>query len=66
MDRSFRSSRPSIKPSSEAAPAADPIERTWALSLEQAGAALTILELDDELTVLWDAPVRTTALRWGM
>lgn len=35
-------------------------------SLDQQGAALTILELDDELTELWDAPVQTQALRWGM
>lgn len=35
-------------------------------SLDQQGAALTILELDDELTALWDAPVHTQALRWGM
>jgi phosphoenolpyruvate---glycerone phosphotransferase subunit DhaK len=39
---------------------------SFVTSLEQAGAALTILELDDELMALWDAPVRTTALRWGM
>jgi dihydroxyacetone kinase-like protein len=30
-----------------------------------AGASLTLLALDDELTELWDAPVRTPALRWG-
>ena len=35
-------------------------------SLEQQGAALTVLELDDEMLALWDAPVRTAALRWGM
>jgi len=35
-------------------------------SLEQQGAALTVLELDDEMLELWDAPVRTQALRWGM
>jgi dihydroxyacetone kinase-like protein len=35
-------------------------------SLEMAGASLTVLELDDELAALWDAPVRTPALRWGM
>ncbi|ESW59387.1 MAG: dihydroxyacetone kinase subunit K [Rhodobacter sp. CACIA14H1] len=35
-------------------------------SLDQQGAALTILALDDELTALWDAPVHTQALRWGM
>jgi phosphoenolpyruvate---glycerone phosphotransferase subunit DhaK len=34
-------------------------------SLEMAGASLTVLELDDELTQLWDAPVHTPALRWG-
>jgi phosphoenolpyruvate---glycerone phosphotransferase subunit DhaK len=34
-------------------------------SLEMAGASLTVLELDDELTGLWDAPVHTAALRWG-
>ena len=34
-------------------------------SLEMAGASLTLLELDDELTALWDAPVHTAALRWG-
>jgi phosphoenolpyruvate---glycerone phosphotransferase subunit DhaK len=33
-------------------------------SLEMAGASLTVLELDDELTKLWDAPVHTAALRW--
>ena len=35
-------------------------------SLEMAGASLTVLELDDELTALWDAPVHTAALRWGV
>ena len=35
-------------------------------SLDQAGAALTVLELDDEMTALWDAPVHTPALRWGL
>jgi dihydroxyacetone kinase-like protein len=34
-------------------------------SLEMAGASLTLLELDDELTTLWDAPVHTPALHWG-
>ena len=33
-------------------------------SLEMAGASITILTLDDELTELWDAPVHTPALRW--
>jgi dihydroxyacetone kinase-like protein len=34
-------------------------------SLEMAGASITLLKLDDELTALWDAPVHTPALRWG-
>jgi dihydroxyacetone kinase-like protein len=34
-------------------------------SLEMAGASITLLQLDDELTELWDAPVHTPALRWG-
>ena len=35
-------------------------------SLEMAGCSITLLKLDDELVRLWDAPVRTPALRWGM
>src|SRR6266566_727468 len=38
---------------------------SYITSLEMAGASLTVLELDDELTKLWDAPVHTPALRWG-
>lgn len=34
-------------------------------SLDQAGVAVTFLELDPELARLWDAPVETVALRWG-
>jgi len=37
---------------------------SYITSLEMAGASLTILELDEELTKLWDAPVHTAALRW--
>jgi phosphoenolpyruvate---glycerone phosphotransferase subunit DhaK len=33
-------------------------------SLEMAGASITVLKLDGELTKLWDAPVLTPALRW--
>jgi dihydroxyacetone kinase-like protein len=33
-------------------------------SLEMAGASITLVKLDDELTELWDAPVHTPALRW--
>jgi dihydroxyacetone kinase-like protein len=35
-------------------------------SLEMQGASVTILRLDDELTRLWDAPVHTPGLRWGV
>jgi len=35
-------------------------------SLEMQGASITVLKLDDEMTALWDAPVNTAALRWGM
>jgi dihydroxyacetone kinase-like protein len=35
-------------------------------SLEMAGFSVTLLRLDDESTRLWDAPVHTPALRWGM
>ena len=38
---------------------------SYITSLEMAGASLTVLELDEELTKLWDAPVHTPALRWG-
>jgi len=37
---------------------------SYITSLEMAGASLTVLELDDELISLWDAPVHTAALRW--
>jgi dihydroxyacetone kinase-like protein len=39
---------------------------SYITSLEMAGASLTLLQLDDQLTELWDAPVRTPALRWGV
>ena len=35
-------------------------------SLEMQGMSITLLNLDDELTELWDAPVHTPALRWGV
>jgi dihydroxyacetone kinase-like protein len=38
---------------------------SYITSLEMAGTSLTLLELDDELVSLWDAPVHTAALRWG-
>jgi dihydroxyacetone kinase-like protein len=35
-------------------------------SLEMQGCSITLLKLDDELLKLWDAPVQTPALRWGV
>ena len=39
---------------------------SYITSLEMAGFSVTLLKLDDELTRLWDAPVHTPALRWGV
>ncbi|MEJ1229948.1 MAG: dihydroxyacetone kinase subunit DhaK [Galbitalea sp.] len=35
-------------------------------SLDMAGCSVTLLSVDGELLRLWDAPVSTPALRWGM
>jgi dihydroxyacetone kinase-like protein len=35
-------------------------------SLDMAGCSVTLLKADEELLRLWDAPVRTPALRWGV
>lgn len=35
-------------------------------SLEMQGCSITLLRLDDEMKRLWDAPVCTPGLRWGM
>jgi len=35
-------------------------------SLDMAGCSVTVLRADDELLRLWDAPVSTPGLRWGM
>ncbi len=35
-------------------------------SLDMAGCSVTLLKVDDELVRLWDAPVRTPGLRWGI
>ncbi|ANC30662.1 dihydroxyacetone kinase subunit DhaK [Isoptericola dokdonensis] len=37
---------------------------SYVTSLEMQGASVTVAVLDDELTALWDAPVRTPALTW--
>ncbi|MGA4977617.1 dihydroxyacetone kinase subunit DhaK [Streptomyces cinereoruber] len=47
-----------------------PVARTlvgnYVTSLDMAGCSVTLCEADEELLRLWDAPVRTPALRWGM
>ena len=35
-------------------------------SLDSHGALLTVLQADDEMLALWDSPVHTPALRWGV
>ena len=35
-------------------------------SLEMAGASITMLKMDDDMLKLWDAPVKTPGLRWGV
>jgi dihydroxyacetone kinase-like protein len=38
---------------------------SYITSLDMAGCSITLLKLNDELTKLWDAPVKTAGLRWG-
>ena len=38
----------------------------YVTSLEMAGGSVTVTMLDTELKRLWDAPVHTAALRWGV
>ncbi|MCC6957060.1 MAG: dihydroxyacetone kinase subunit DhaK [Anaerolineales bacterium] len=35
-------------------------------SLEMAGTSITMLKMDEDLKKLWDAPVKTPGLRWGI
>jgi len=35
-------------------------------SLEMAGCSITMLKLDEDLKKLWDAPVKTIGMRWGV
>ncbi|HSS68041.1 MAG TPA: dihydroxyacetone kinase subunit DhaK, partial [Nocardioidaceae bacterium] len=39
---------------------------SYITSLDMAGCSITLLNVDDELLRLWDAPVKTPALRWGL
>jgi Dihydroxyacetone kinase len=38
----------------------------YVTSLDMAGCTITLMRLDNELLQLWDAPVCTPALRWGV
>jgi dihydroxyacetone kinase-like protein len=38
----------------------------YVTSLDMAGCSVTVLRADDELLKLWDAPVKTAGLRWGI
>ncbi len=35
-------------------------------SLEMAGCSITVLKMDDDMVNLWDAPVKTAGMRWGV
>ncbi len=38
----------------------------YVTSLDMAGVSITLCRVDAELLALWDAPVNTPALRWGV
>jgi phosphoenolpyruvate---glycerone phosphotransferase subunit DhaK len=39
---------------------------SYITSLEMAGCSITLLKMSDDFTKLWDAPVKTAGLRWGV
>jgi dihydroxyacetone kinase-like protein len=39
---------------------------SYVTSLEMAGCSVTVSAMDAATLALWDAPVHTAALRWGM
>jgi dihydroxyacetone kinase-like protein len=39
---------------------------SYITSLDMQGCSITLLNLNDEMIKLWDAPVKTPALRWGI
>ncbi|WP_062735036.1 dihydroxyacetone kinase subunit DhaK [Kocuria turfanensis] len=47
-------------------PVARSLVGNYITSLEMAGCSVTLLRADDELVRLWDAPVNTPGLRWGI
>jgi dihydroxyacetone kinase-like protein len=52
--------------SGHAIPIARSLVGSYITSLDMAGTSITLLKVDDELLSLWDAPVNTPALRWGI
>ena len=47
-------------------PVARSLVGSYMTSLDMAGCSVTLLRVDDELVGLWDAPVSTPGLRWGV
>lgn len=47
-------------------PVARVLVGNYVTSLDMAGASVTLCQIDEETLRLWDAPVRTPGLRWGM
>ncbi len=47
-------------------PVARVLVGNYVTSLDMAGASVTLCQVDEELLRLWDAPVSTPGLRWGM
>jgi dihydroxyacetone kinase-like protein len=39
---------------------------SYITSLEMAGCSITLLRMNDDFIRLWDAPVKTPGLRWGV
>ena len=39
---------------------------SYITSLEMAGCSITLLKLNDDFVRLWDAPVKTAGMRWGI
>ena len=39
---------------------------SYVTSLDMAGCSITAVMMDDEMLALWDQPVHTAGLRWGI
>ena len=58
--------RPNAARDSAASTSRRSLVGNYVTSLEMAGCSITVSLLDDEIARLWDAPVHTAALRWGV